>query len=261
MVKQLLSTGNISPVISLEGWEKETDDRRGSGVFKNIMKSMDLLKENGVPFGYSVTVTSRNYKELFSDDFVRFMINKGALYGWSFHYIPIGRQPDYSAMVTPEQRGWLAGRVKEIRETYPLIFFDFWNDGELIQGCIAGGRHYFHITANGNVEPCAFVHVKCDNINEKSLVEVLGNRVFRAYQKYQPISENYLRPCPIIDRPEVLRTIVEETDAVPSHEGAFNILQGEGAEFLDKLSAQWEKVAEDIAAERLKTVTRQEITQ
>jgi MoaA/NifB/PqqE/SkfB family radical SAM enzyme len=253
MVEYMLHTGNISPVISLEGWEEETDKRRGSGVFQKIMKSMDLLKENGIPFGYSVTATSQNYKELFSDDFVQFMINKGALYGWSFHYIPVGRQPDYSDMVTPEQRKWLAGRVKEIRKTYPLMLFDFWNDGELLQGCIAGGRHYFHITSNGNVEPCAFAHVKCDNINEKSLVEVLGNRVFRAYQKYQPISENYLRPCPIIDSPEVLRRIVEESDAVPSYEGVLNILQGEGAEFLDKLSAQWEKVSEGIWKERMQT--------
>ncbi|NSW91430.1 MAG: radical SAM protein, partial [Firmicutes bacterium] len=182
MVEQLLKTGNISPVISLEGWEKETDERRGSGVFQKIMKSMDLLKESGVPFGYSVTATSHNYAELFSDDFVQFMINKGALYGWSFHYIPVGRQPDYSAMVTPQQRKWLAERVREIRSTYPLMLFDFWNDGELTKGCIAGGREYFHITADGNVEPCAFAHIKCDNIKDKPLKDVLGNKVFRAYQ-------------------------------------------------------------------------------
>lgn len=251
IVEQLLKTGNISPVISLEGWEKETDERRGSGVFQKIMQSMDLLRENGIPFGFSVTVTRYNYKVLFSDEFVRFMVDKGALYGWSFHYIPIGRDPDYSAMITPEQRKWLAGRVREIRKTYPLMFFDFWNDGELVKGCIAGGRYYFHITANGNVEPCAFAHVKCDNIREKSLVEVLGNSVFRAYQKYQPVSQNYLRPCPIIDKPEVLRTIVKESGGVPSYEGALNILEGEGAEFLDKLSAEWEKVSEGILKERV----------
>lgn len=261
MVEQLLKTGNISPAISLEGWEKETDERRGSGVFQKIMKSMDLLKESGVPFGYSVTATSHNHKELFSDDFVQFMINKGALYGWSFHYIPIGRQPDYSAMVTPQQRKWLAERVREIRNTYPLMLFDFWNDGELTKGCIAGGRQYFHITADGNVEPCAFAHIKCDNIKDKPLKDVLGNKVFRAYQKYQPISDNYLRPCPIIDKPEILRTIVKESDAIPSYEEAPSILQGEGADFLDNLSAQWEKVLEGIVAERLKTKTRSEISQ
>ncbi|MEW5920221.1 MAG: radical SAM protein [Bacillota bacterium] len=246
MVEKLLKTGNISPVISLEGWEKETDGRRGSGVFQRIMRSMDLLKENGVPFGYSVTTTSYNYQELFSDDFVKFMINKGVLYGWSFHYIPVGRQPDYSFMVTPAQRKWLVERVKEIRSKYPLVFYDFWNDGELTKGCIAGGRQYFHITANGDVEPCAFVHFKCDNIKDKPLKDVLGNKVFRAYQKYQPVSDNYLRPCPIIDKPEILRKIVKESDAVPSYEDAVNILQGEGADFLDNLSAQWEKVSEEL---------------
>ncbi len=256
MVKQLLKTGNISPVISLEGWEKETDERRGSGVFQKIISAMSLLKESGVPFGYSVTATSRNYGEVCSDAFVQFMIKSGALYGWSFHYIPVGRQPDYSAMVTPEQRKWLVKRAQEIRSTYPLMFYDFWNDGELVNGCIAGGKRYFHITANGNVAPCAFAHIKCDSIKDKSLEEVLANKVFRAYQKYQPVSENHLRPCPIIDKPEILRAIVKESDAMPSYEGATAILQGEGADFLDNLSAQWEKAADEIMAERLSTTAK-----
>ncbi len=246
MVEKFLKTGNISPAISLEGWEKETDERRGKGTFQKIMRSMDLLKESGVPFGYSTTTTSQNYKAVFSDGFVKLMIHKGALYGWSFHYIPIGRQPDYSLMVEPEQRKWLAERVKEIRKTYPLALYDFWNDGELTEGCIAGGRRYFHITANGTVEPCAFAHIKCDNINDKPLKEVLGNKVFRAYQKYQPICDNYLRPCPIIDKPEVLQKIVQESGAVPSYEDAANILQGEGAAFLANLSARWEKLSEEM---------------
>ncbi|WP_035172059.1 radical SAM protein [Caldanaerobius polysaccharolyticus] len=252
MVKKFLATGNISPAISLEGWEKDTDERRGKGVFQRVMRAMDLLKANGIPFGYSITVTSKNYRELFSDEFVQFMIDKGALYGWSFHYIPVGRQPDYSAMVTPEQRGWLAERVLEIRSKYPIMLFDFWNDGELTNGCIAGGRQYFHITANANVEPCAFAHVYCGNLKDKSLKEILGNKVFKAYQKYQPISKNFLRPCPIIDRPEVLRAIVEETGATPSYEGADNILKGEGAVFLDELSQRWQHVSEGIYNNRLK---------
>jgi hypothetical protein len=138
MAEKFLQTGNLTPAISLEGWEKETDERRGNGVYQKIMNSMDLLKKSGIPFGYSVTTTSQNCEILFSDEFVQFMINKGAIYGWSFHYIPIGRQPEFSAMVTPEQRKWLAERVKEIRSQYPLMLFDFWNDGELTRGCIAG---------------------------------------------------------------------------------------------------------------------------
>ncbi len=252
MVEQFLKTGNISPAISLEGWEKETDERRGKGVFQRIMRSMDLLRKNGIPFGYSVTVTSKNYETLFSDEFIRFMLNKGALYGWSFHYIPVGRNPDYTAMITPKQRGWLAERVREIRSSYPLMLFDFWNDGELTHGCIAGGRQYFHITADANVEPCAFAHVKSDNVKNKPLKEVLGNKVFRAYQKYQPTSGNFLRPCPIIDRPELLRIIVKESGGLPSYEGAEKILQDEGAIFLDSLARQWEEVSGRIMEERAK---------
>lgn len=72
-------------------------------------------------------------------------------------------------MITPEQRAYLAERVPFLRTHKPIQIADFWNDGELVEGCIAGGRMYLHINAKGEVEPCAFVHFAVDNINEKSL--------------------------------------------------------------------------------------------
>ena len=33
------------------------------------------------------------------------------------------------------------------------MLLDFQNDGEFVGGCIAGGRNYFHINANGDAEP------------------------------------------------------------------------------------------------------------
>ncbi|MDI6814225.1 MAG: radical SAM protein, partial [Desulfitobacteriaceae bacterium] len=147
MADQMQAVGNLSPAISLEGWRHTTDARRGPGVFDRVMQAMDLLKERGVIFGFSVTVTRHNAAEVFSDEFMDFMVEKGALYGWSFHYIPVGRDPDLDLLLEPEQRLWLAERVVQIRETKPLMVMDFWNDGELTQGCIAGGRRYFHITA------------------------------------------------------------------------------------------------------------------
>jgi hypothetical protein len=127
---------------------------------------------------------------------------------------------------------------------------DFWNDGELVEGCIAGGRRYFHINAAGEVEPCAFVHFAVDNINEKSLLEVLRSPLFAAYQKRQPFHDNLLRPCPIIDVPRALREIVRESGAHPTHEGAETVLQGIIAAHLDERSREWGRVADRIWAER-----------
>ncbi|HHW40440.1 MAG TPA: radical SAM protein [Syntrophomonadaceae bacterium] len=249
MADRLHALGNIAPAFSIEGWEDATDARRGKGVFKKIISAMDRLHERGVVFGASVTITRHNVETVTSDEFIDFLIDKGVRFMWTFHYIPIGRQPDVDLMILPEQRAYLAERIPYLRTHKPLPIADFWNDGELTGGCIAGGSAYFHITARGDVEPCAFVHFAVDNIRDKSLKEVLRNPLFTEYQKRQPFSENMLRPCPIIDNPEALREIVRNTGAHPTHAGADTILEGEIGSFLDRRAADWKKVADQIWAQ------------
>jgi MoaA/NifB/PqqE/SkfB family radical SAM enzyme len=53
LAKKISQLGNIAPVISCEGFEEETDHRRGRGTFKKICQAMDNLKEAGVIFGFS----------------------------------------------------------------------------------------------------------------------------------------------------------------------------------------------------------------
>ncbi|OAT86434.1 radical SAM protein [Desulfotomaculum copahuensis] len=249
---KIVALGNFTPAISLEGWRERTDARRGEGTFDRVMRAMDLLREKGAAFGVSITITRENVLEVTADEFIDFLIDKGAVYGWTFHYIPIGRNPDVDLMVTPEQRAYLAERIPYIRTHKPIQIADFWNDGELTQGCLAGGRRYFHINAAGDVEPCAFVHFAVDNINEKSLVEVLHSPLFAAYQKRQPFDDNLLRPCPIIDVPRALRNIVAESGARPTHAGAETVLTGTIAAQLNNRSREWGRVAGDIWAKRCK---------
>jgi MoaA/NifB/PqqE/SkfB family radical SAM enzyme len=249
---RLKELGNFVPAISLEGWEEETDARRGQGVFNKITAAMGRLKERKLFFGASLTITSQNVETVTSDEFMDFLIAQGVRFLWSFHYIPIGRQPDVGLMISPEQRAYLSKRIAEIRKFKPLPIADFWNDGEITRGCIAGGNSYFHINARGDVEPCAFVHFAVDNIHDKSLLEVLHNPLFAEYQKRQPFSDNMLRPCPIIDNPHALREMVQAAGAHPTHEGAETVLGSEIGSFLDQRSAEWKRVSDPIWEERQK---------
>ncbi|NLJ55454.1 MAG: radical SAM protein [Firmicutes bacterium] len=244
---RLAEMANLSPAFSLEGWREKTDARRGKGTFDKVIKSMDLLRERGVFIGTSVTSMSDNITEMFSNDFIDFLVEKGVAYMWSFHYIPIGRNPNVNLMLTPEQRAWMFERVKELRNTKPILIADFWNDGAVTGGCIAGGRQYCHINAAGDVEPCAFVHFAADNIKNKSLKEVLQNPLFKAYQKRQPFNKNHLAPCPIIDAPAALRAMVKESGAYPTHPGAEQVLEGDVAAHLDDLSERWLQFLENRA--------------
>lgn len=247
---RLQALGNVSPAISLEGWEEETDARRGKGVFNKITAAMDRLRERGVLFGASITITRYNADRVTSDDFIDFLIDKGVKYIWSFHYIPIGREPNLDLMILPEQRAALYERIASLRARKPIQIIDFWNDGELTHGCIAGGRSYFHINARGDVEPCAFVHFAVDNIKDKSLKEVLRSPLFMAYQKRQPFADNFLRPCPIIDVPGALREIVKESNAHPTHPGADTVLGGDIGDFLDQRSNDWRQLSDPIWSRR-----------
>lgn len=251
MADKMLEVGNVSPTISLEGFRESTDRRRGKGTYDKIMAAMDRLRKRGIVFGISLTVNRQNVDELFgTDTFIDHIIDKGAIYGWSFHYIPIGKDTNFDMMITPEQRQMLAYKIPRMRNNKPLFLADFWNDGTFSGGCIAGGRRYFHINAKGDVEPCAFVHFAVDNIKEKSLKEVLQNPLFKSYQKRQPFSYNLLAPCPIIDHPEALRAMVLESGAHPTHPGAESILTGKIADFLDEVSSQWREKSKAIYDER-----------
>ena len=90
---------------------------------------------------------------------------------------------------------------------------DFQNDGEFVGGCIAGGRNYMHINANGDVEPCVFIHYSGANIHEVSLLDALRQPLFMAYRDGQPFNDNQLRPCPMLENPELLREMVHKTGA------------------------------------------------
>lgn len=249
--EEFASLGNGLPCFSLEGFEERTDERRGKGAFAMVMKAMSNLRERKHPFGISCTATSRNYKEITSEEFVDAMIEKGAVLGWYFMYMPIGRDPDFEIMLTPEQRKYMWQRTTRIRNEKPIVIADFWNDGPITDGCLAGGRRYVHITADCHVEPCAFVHFRRpeDSIRKKSLLKVLKeSELFNAMRARQdPAYEsNPMRPCWIVDRPWALREVVREVSADASEAGSAHLMDEKIANELDRRAKAWEPVANEI---------------
>lgn len=213
---EMKEVGNLSLSISLEGFDEVNDLRRGAGVFDRVMKAMDLLKANGQLFGTSICYTSKNVETVTSDEFLDMIIEKGCRFSWYFHYMPVGNEAAPELMPTKEQREYMYHRIREIRGNTggkQIYTMDFQNDGEYVGGCIAGGRNYCHINPNGDVEPCVFIHYSGANIREVSLLEALKQPLFMAYRDNQPFNENHLRPCPMLENPEILEKMVKETGA------------------------------------------------
>lgn len=246
--KEMLRVGNFYLAISLEGFQGVNDLRRGNGVYGKVMKAMDLLKENGLIFGTSICYTSQNIEAVTSDEFIDLMIEKGNRYALYFHYMPVGNGAAVELLPTMEQRIYMRQRVRDIRNMTTgkgLFTMDFQNDGEFVGGCIAGGRNYFHINANGDAEPCVFIHYSGANIRTHSLLEILKQPLFMAYRENQPFNENHLRPCPMLENPEILERMIKETGAKST-----DLQSPESAEHLcakcHEYARQWAPVAEKI---------------
>jgi MoaA/NifB/PqqE/SkfB family radical SAM enzyme len=260
MVERFVALGNVVPAISLEGLREETDSRRGKGQFDRIVRVMDWLRKAGIFFAVSTTQTSKNTDALTSDAFIDFLVEKGCILLWNFHYVPIGRDPDLSLMATPEQRTRMRERLVHFRATKAMLFVDFWNDGCLTQGCIAAGRKYFHVNARGDVEPCVFCHFASDNIKEKSLSEALNSPLFREIRSRQPFSENLFRPCLLIDHPEQGQEIALHHAKYFTHEGA-ECLFTDFAEAIKAYAKVYGEIAEASWKERIESQDGQPLSE
>jgi MoaA/NifB/PqqE/SkfB family radical SAM enzyme len=259
MVERFVALGNVVPAISLEGLREETDNRRGRGQFDRIAEVMDWLRKAGIFFAVSTTQTSQNTDVLTSDAFVEFLVEKGCILLWNFHYVPIGRNPDLSLMATPEQRNRMRERLSYFRATKPLLFVDFWNDGCLTQGCIAAGRKYFHVNARGDVEPCVFCHFASDNIKEKSLAEALNSPLFQEIRSHQPYSENLFLPCLLMDHPEKGREFALKHAKYFTHEGAENLFT-DFAQAIDAYAKAYREIAEAAWKEKTESQSGQSLS-
>ena len=242
---EMLRVSNFVPAISLEGFEEATDGRRGDGVYQKVTKAMALLREKKLVYGISCCYTSANYESITSEEFYDSMIDLGAYFVWYFHYMPVGNDAAPELLPTPEQRIGVYEKIRHYRATKPLFAMDFQNDAEYVGGCIAGGYRYLHINANGDIDPCVFIHYSDSNIREKTLLEALRSPMMMAYHRNQPFNENMLRPCPMLENPQKLREMVATAGARST-----DLQSPESAEHLcskcDHYAEHWKPVADKL---------------
>jgi len=238
---ELAKLGNVTPAISVEGFQEQTDNRRGKGVHKRILQAMENLRQVGVPFGISATATRENAEIVTSEEFNDFYFEEqGATYGWIFQYMPIGREHSLKLMVTPQQRLEMYNRTWRMVRERKIFVADFWNSGTASSGCIAAARPggYFYITWDGEITPCGFIPYSIGNIYDifqtgGNLDTILHSPFFERIRQWQneygyaqpaENTKNGLCPCVGRDHFEVLLKAVRDTHAKPIDEEAVDAL-------------------------------------
>lgn len=237
MARRLADTGNVSLAISVEGFEAETDARRGRGVHAKILRAFENLRNHGVPFGVSATALRHNWDTIVSDEFVDYyFFDQGAIYAWVFQYMPIGRGQTMDLVVPPQARLQMVERMWRLVRERKVFMVDFWNSGTASMGCISAGRGsgYFYINWDGDVMPCVFAPYASDNIHDiyargEDLNAAIRSPLFERIREWQhnygydrPALEvdNWICPCVIRDHFEVFAQAIKECGGRPINEEA-----------------------------------------
>ena len=191
---------NIVPIMSIEGDRDITDARRGSGVYDKLISNMDELSQRGLIFGASVTVTTDNYRDVSSDEFIDLLSDKGCKAVIFVEFVPVTEE---SSELAPgdEEREHLRIAIERLRVEHPeMVFVSFPGDEKNSGGCIAAGRGFFHINSHGGAEPCPFSPYSDINVKDVSLREAMKSKLFKAMIDGGLLADDHKGGCVLFEK-------------------------------------------------------------
>jgi MoaA/NifB/PqqE/SkfB family radical SAM enzyme len=212
-VRRLKAVGNVTPLVSIDGFREQNDMRRGPGVFDAADAGMDRLRKNGIIFGNACTVTGKNMDETMSDGYVEHFIRKGAMYIWYYVYRPVGAEPHTEYCMTPAQIVEMRRRMLRLRRKHPIIIIDsYWTaEGEAF--CPAAVGLGFHVGPQGSIEPCPPLSLA------RELIRDNGRDVFKSINEsdflrgFQKFVKDRTKGCVILEHPQELVKFFKDQEA------------------------------------------------
>lgn len=198
---------NIIPIMSIEGNKDITDSRRGEGVYDKLVSNMDELNKRGLIFGVSVTVTTDNYRDVSSEDFVRMLSDKGCKTVIFVEFVPVTEE---SSELAPgdEEREHLTAEIERLRKEHPeMVFVSFPGDEKSSGGCIAAGRGFFHINSHGGAEPCPFSPYSDINVKDTSLREAMNSKLFKSLIDGGLLNDDHKGGCVLFEKRDLVMNL------------------------------------------------------
>ncbi|MCR5292463.1 MAG: radical SAM protein [Eubacterium sp.] len=200
---------NIVPIMSIEGDKEITDARRGEGIYDRLISNMDELQRRGIIFGASVTVTTDNYKEVTSNEFISKLSARGCKAVIYVEYVPV---TDESAGLAPTdgERQYMNSEISRLRnERTEMVFISFPGDEKSSGGCIAAGRGFFHINSHGDAEPCPFSPYSDTNVRDTSLREAMKSKFFRMMVEEGLLGDDHNGGCVLFEKRDQVQECIK----------------------------------------------------
>lgn len=200
---------HILPVLSIEGGRDETDARRGAGTYDRLAGAMERMREKGVYYGVSITVTTENLKIVASDGFIGGLAEQGCKFVIFVEYVPVAAGSERLAP-TDRERNCLAERQERLRRRFEgMIFLSFPGDEKALGGCLAGGRGFFHINPAGEAEPCPFSPHSDVSLADTSLLGALQSPLFDKLRRSGLLGGEHSGGCTLFEHREEVEKLAE----------------------------------------------------
>jgi MoaA/NifB/PqqE/SkfB family radical SAM enzyme len=212
--RKIAKARNIVPVVSLEGWQRHTEARRGTDVHQQVERAMGYLQKEGVVFGFSATVAADNFETVVSDQFLDEMVKRGCALGFYTEYVPIGSAAEWDLVLKRDQQKCFRDKILRMRKSKPIILVhlpddEYWGDNK----CRAVINGSVHINAEGYVEACPFAHFASDNVREKSLDQILRSRFLTDVRSSDAVIRRGRLGCALVENRDLLQHIAARTGA------------------------------------------------
>jgi MoaA/NifB/PqqE/SkfB family radical SAM enzyme len=210
---ELREIGNVTPLISVEGSEIISDERRGrAGVLNATMEGIRAALRQKLMVGVCTSVCKTNIDDLVNDAWVDRLIEMGVMYCWFHIYRPVGPESNPELALSSEEQRRVRQFVVDTRATKPIIVIDAYHDDAGNALCPAATGFTHHIGPWGDIEPCPVIQLATESIHdERPLKETFNNSEF--LRDFRQLTAEHTRGCVIMERPDLLVELAEKHGA------------------------------------------------
>ncbi len=212
VIRKIVGNRNIVPLLSLEGYQVDTDGRRGSGVYNLLLDSIGKLKDKQVFWGASITMTRTNFGEVTDEAFVRQLIDAGCKLFFFVKYTPVTKETE-DWVLTDEQKARVVDIRNSFRSKFSALFIALPWDEDEVGGCLSAGRGFVHISSEGNVEPCPFVAYSDTNLKNMPLKDALQSKMLRIIRENRDELRE-VKGCALWERREWVQSLARQNSEI-----------------------------------------------
>jgi MoaA/NifB/PqqE/SkfB family radical SAM enzyme len=205
---ELRRLGNVTPLISIEGREIVSDDRRGKkDVFNKTLRGLENCLNNRILTGVATSVCQTNIEELLTEEWLNELIERGVHYVWYHTYRPVGPKMNAQLGLRPDQLVRVREFIVEMRARMPIAMIDAYydHDGKALCPMSTGISH--HINPRGDIEPCPIIQFATESIrDERGVFATMRDSEFLA--DFRQLSAQATRGCVVLERPDLVKDLV-----------------------------------------------------